>query len=176
MQRSRIRTIGLFVVVFVSLIVFISVVGAATRNSQQYPKSGGVNGIPVPTGASVPGIVAGVNAGQDAWVSGASRRAQPPAPVLVPTDTPLSQPSEPAGVGPGDYEVGPDIKPGKYKTKGPLVDDVYPNCYWERHKPGVDSFAGIIKNDNTQGPATVTVKQGEMFKTSGCQPWALVPS
>jgi len=168
-KRSGLKTAVLITAAVVVLFIIIGAISGKPHDTG--PKSGGVNGIPVPTLAPIPGIVAGVQAGQDAWVAGAQSRAQ--LPTVVPTDTPLSAPS---GVGDGDYEVGPDIKPGKYKTQGPVPDEVYPNCYWERHKPNVDSFAGIIKNDNVKGPATVTVKQGEMFETQGCQPWVLVPS
>lgn len=91
--------------------------------------------------------------------------AQPPAPA---------QPAGPATTigGNGRYEVGVDMAPGKYKTAGP-ADDVIKNCYWERNNGG-DGLGSIIANDNTQGPATVTVKQGEFFKVSGCQEWTKV--
>lgn len=94
-----------------------------------------------------------------------------PAATTTVTVTETAQPAPPSGTisGDGTYEVGSDMKPGKYKTKGPKTDSIIPNCYWERSKG--DGVGSIIANDNLSGQGVVTVKEGETFKSSGCQDW-----
>jgi hypothetical protein len=161
------KTAALAVGTLVALILFASCVGAVARSSQQHPSgSGGVVNLPVPSHTLAPlppgDVVSSAQAAGASAIASAAEAAQ-------------SQQASPDTIpGEGDYEVGPDVKPGKYKTAGPSPDSVYPNCYYERHKASDDSFRGIIKNDNVKGPTTVTIKQGEMFKTQGCQAWQRV--
>jgi hypothetical protein len=71
--------------------------------------------------------------------------------------------------GDGEYNVGTDMQPGTYRTKGPA--DGTPECYWERDKDSSGSFNSIIANDNLAGSGLVTVAKGEIFKSQGCQTW-----
>lgn len=75
------------------------------------------------------------------------------------------------GIGDGTWEVGVDIKAGKYKTAGP-APSAFENCYWERQKTLEGGFDAILSNDNLSGPGVVVIKKTDKgFKTSGCQPW-----
>lgn len=87
-----------------------------------------------------------------------------------------TEPNGPASKIPGDgvFLVGEDIKPGTYRTAGPAEDSAIDNCYWERAKDASGEVGSIIANDNTKGPGRVTVNQGEVFKTNGCEDWELV--
>jgi hypothetical protein len=88
---------------------------------------------------------------------------------------------DPAPAGPltqfsaGTFEVGTDIKAGKYKTTGPDKSGSWPSCYWARNKDSSGSFESIIANDNIEGPGTVTVNAGEVFQASGSCVWQLAP-
>ncbi|MET9119883.1 hypothetical protein [Streptomyces sp. NPDC004528] len=70
--------------------------------------------------------------------------------------------------GDGQYLVGEEMQAGTYKTAGP-ADDM---CYYERSRDA--SGDSIIDNDLPTGQARVTVKNGELFKTEGCQDWIKV--
>ncbi|MFI1720636.1 hypothetical protein [Streptomyces sp. NPDC020489] len=61
------------------------------------------------------------------------------------------------------------IAPGTYTTKG--LADRGPSCYWARMRDASGKTESIIANDLTTGRATVTVSEGEFFKTSDCKPW-----
>jgi hypothetical protein len=79
---------------------------------------------------------------------------------------------KPAPVGPtipgdGTFAVGSDIPAGTYRSPKPDSG----NCYWQRSKDDSDSLNSIIANDNTAGPARVTLHRGEYFKDSGCNDW-----
>lgn len=69
--------------------------------------------------------------------------------------------------GEGLYEVGADIKAGTYKTKGA------PGCYYAILNSSDTS--DIADNNNTDGPATVTVHNGQFLELSGCDDWVLQP-
>lgn len=78
---------------------------------------------------------------------------------------------EPAGLGDGTYEVGEDIKPGRYKTVVP-ADSA--NCYWARMKDDSGELDAIIANENNQPGArvSVTIKKSDgFFKSTGCGDW-----
>lgn len=70
---------------------------------------------------------------------------------------------------PGDglFEVGSDIKAGTYKTKGA------PGCYYAILNSSDTS--DIADNNNTDGPAIVTVRNGQFLELSGCDDWVLQP-
>ncbi|GHF77259.1 hypothetical protein GCM10018790_64210 [Kitasatospora xanthocidica] len=98
----------------------------------------------------------------------------PAATVTVTAAAPAAPtPDKPKGStigGDGSYEVGTDVQPGTYKSKGPKPGGIG-MCYWERNNGG-DGVGSIIANDTVQGPATVTIKTGDkIFKTTACQEW-----
>jgi hypothetical protein len=70
----------------------------------------------------------------------------------------------------GTYEIGTDSQPGQYKTRVPQSSD---NCYWERAKDDRGNLNSIIANDNLNpgARASVTVRRGEFFTSSGCGTW-----
>lgn len=73
----------------------------------------------------------------------------------------------------GVYEVGVDIKAGKYKTAG--LEEDSPICYWARLKNDSGEMNAILANDAVPGPTTVTIKKTDKyFKTNGCKPWQKV--
>jgi hypothetical protein len=69
--------------------------------------------------------------------------------------------------GDGVYEVGADIKAGTYKTKGA------PGCYYAILNSSDTS--DIADNNNIDGPATVSVRNGQFLELSGCDDWVLQP-
>ena len=73
----------------------------------------------------------------------------------------------------GTYEIGVDAKPGRYKTQ---VPESSPGCYWARMKDDSGGLSSIIANDNVSPGAlvSITVKQGEFFKSDGCGTWTMV--
>jgi hypothetical protein len=78
------------------------------------------------------------------------------------------------GIGEGLWEVGKDVKPGKYKTAG-AADSIIPMCYWHTAKTDGDESIinqGVTDKPNAQG--RVTLKAGQFFKTSGCKTWVPV--
>ena len=69
----------------------------------------------------------------------------------------------------GDYVVGEDIKPGKWKTMESVSD-----CYWERTSPGGDIIANQMITFAKAG-ATVTIgRKDGSFTTQGCGGWTRV--
>jgi hypothetical protein len=68
----------------------------------------------------------------------------------------------------GDWVVGEEIDPGTYET---ATTD---NCYWARSKDATGNLGVIIANDNTDGPATVTISAGEIFRSNRCGTWTKV--
>jgi len=73
-----------------------------------------------------------------------------------------------ADVEEGTWDVGVDIKPGKYK----VTEAVSGDCYWKISTTGKDD---IIANDIvTGGKPTVTLKKGQTFSTQDCGSWGKV--
>ncbi|MFD7876160.1 hypothetical protein ACFV5G_18995 [Streptomyces sp. NPDC059766] len=73
--------------------------------------------------------------------------------------------------GDGEFRVGPDIKPGTYRTTG-NADGM---CYWERAKDASGEMDSILANDNVTGTSYVTVKATDkLFKSTGCKDWEAV--
>lgn len=93
----------------------------------------------------------------------------------APTPTAAAAPVKPSGpatsIGDGTYQVGTDIAAGRYKTPGPDPDAVIKYCYWARTRDDSGDSAAILANGNTNGPGSVTVKQGEFFTVSGDCTW-----
>jgi hypothetical protein len=79
-----------------------------------------------------------------------------------------------SGVGEGMFLVGQDMEAGTYKTKGMARDAAL--CYWHVAPDTTDSRIRVqgLANKEVQ-PGWVTLKVGDWFKTSGCQPWAIQP-
>ncbi|MPY96828.1 MAG: hypothetical protein GEU97_02310 [Actinophytocola sp.] len=71
--------------------------------------------------------------------------------------------------GDGVFVVGEDIKAGTYKTTGPAAGGIG-SCYYA-FKSGTGADADIIDNNLVQGPATVTVRAGQIFETTSCSKW-----
>lgn len=65
--------------------------------------------------------------------------------------------------GEGMYEVGNDIKPGTYKTTGST------GCYYAVLS-SPDTF-DIVNNNNVDGPAILSVSNGQYLELSGCADW-----
>ncbi len=87
------------------------------------------------------------------------------------TTDPVESPAAgaPKGVGEGTWEVGADIKAGRYKTAGPSEDGLG-ICYWARLS--ATDGESIIVNGLPQGPSVVTIKKSDAaFETNGCAPW-----
>jgi hypothetical protein len=85
-------------------------------------------------------------------------------------ETPHKVPVKPAikKYGSGFYEVGVDIKAGKYKS----VDNSA-LCYWARTSSLEDEMA-IKANHLGGGDLVVVIKKTDKgFKTSGCNEWVL---
>jgi hypothetical protein len=101
--------------------------------------------------------------------------AETPLPAPLPTLPPVVQPAPVAGpltsFGSGTYEVGVDIKAGKYKG---TVDDGS-SGYWARLKATDGTLDSIIANDLVTGhQTTVTIKKTDAaFETNGIT-WTLV--
>lgn len=99
-----------------------------------------------------------------------------PAEAAAPSASPGATPAPvPAGApkttidSDGIYKVGVDIVPGTYASAGPVEGGA---CYWKR-TGGAD---GQTKVDSalTKKPAVAQIDPGDtLFKTDGCQPWAL---
>ncbi|MFJ6381133.1 hypothetical protein ACIQI7_14180 [Kitasatospora sp. NPDC092039] len=155
------------VVAPVALIVGIAV-GAAGGGDK---KSGTPAAAPTVTAlATVPAAAAKVPAPLPAATVTATvtMTAEAPAAPVAPS-TPDKPKGETIG-GDGSYEVGVDVQPGTYKSKGPKAGGIG-MCYWERNNGG-DGIGSIIANDTVQGPATITIKAGDkLFKTTACQDW-----
>ena len=78
-------------------------------------------------------------------------------------------PAQPEGAfGPGTYEVGVDIEPGKYKTAG---GGTLGSCYWARLKDTNGELDSIIANGNAQGPTTVTISKTDGAFETTCESW-----
>jgi ABC-type Fe3+-hydroxamate transport system substrate-binding protein len=69
--------------------------------------------------------------------------------------------------GDGTFLVGPDVKPGVYRSAAPDSG----NCYWARLR-STDTVTGIIANNNSSGPSVVTIRATDKaFDTAGCNEW-----
>lgn len=76
--------------------------------------------------------------------------------------------ARPGTIREGTWEVGKDVKPGKYKTKGPVASAI-PLCYWHVMEDGQIMAQGVKDKVGAQG--IVTLNKGETFETNGCEPW-----
>ena len=84
---------------------------------------------------------------------------------------PPSDIKKPVTVREGTWEVGTDIKAGKYKTPG-AEDGVIEFCSWSVQKG--DDYVDFGSSGESDAQGLVTLKNGQVFETNGCQPWVLV--
>jgi outer membrane murein-binding lipoprotein Lpp len=69
----------------------------------------------------------------------------------------------------GVYLVGQEIEPGTWRTSG------HSGCYWERLRGLSRELDDIVANENTDGPAVVTIATSDVaFKTHDCGEWARI--
>lgn len=126
-------------------------------------------------------------------VYGFSRDATPTrtpagAPVVVPTTTISVAPAAPSadlpeGAFAGDsisdepltYEVGRHIAPGTYTTAGAIDPDAAGR--WDRRgwRSSTQRTESLLDGTSV-GPATVTLKRGDVFETEGYKPWMPAPT
>ncbi|WP_338758089.1 hypothetical protein V7968_25715 [Nocardia vulneris] len=68
--------------------------------------------------------------------------------------------------GDGTWQVGRDINPGTYRRTGSS------SCYWARLSNLSGDLDGILANDNTNGPAVVTILPSDVgFTSKRCGTW-----
>ena len=92
----------------------------------------------------------------------------PPVPTVPPTVAPTPKPTTPPAVtfGDGIRIVGQDIPAGTYRTRGGST------CYWERLSGFGGTLGEIVANENTNGPAVVTLAGFDKgFRASRCGIW-----
>lgn len=73
----------------------------------------------------------------------------------------------------GEWLVGKEIPAGTYRTAGADDNGVVLYCYWTIRQSD-DSAAHYLDSgavDSKSEPGRVTVKKGNVFKTSGCKAW-----
>jgi hypothetical protein len=95
--------------------------------------------------------------------------APPPPP---PATTVAAPPPSTDIPGDGVFEIGTDVKPGKYHTAGPSGDNPV-GCYYAYTK----ADGTIVDNNIVNGPATITIlssRVGLSFESSACQTWTKV--
>lgn len=90
-----------------------------------------------------------------------------PAPTVTVTAEPEQPAEESSVLGDGIWEVGVDVKAGRWKT---IVPDDSRNCYWARHSDDSGEFESIISNGNadTGARVSITIKSGEFLELNGC--------
>ena len=102
-----------------------------------------------------------------------------PGPTVTKTVT--AKPAAPATAGPtmpgdGTFAVGTaagDWAPGTWQTAG-AVGGSSGDCYWATLSDLTGNDGSILANDNTTGPAVVTVGSGVAgVQVSGCDAWHL---
>lgn len=130
------------------------------------------------TFAVVAAFVLGLGIGAVAFATPATDAVSNEKPAAVGTTTPAKPSSKPSRTlpkptptkwGNGLYEVGSDIKPGKYKSTGGDL------CYWARLSSLDGQFSSIIANSASTGPQVVVIKSTDKgFKTQSCGDWERV--
>ncbi len=90
-------------------------------------------------------------------------RSRPPAKPSAP----IAKPDPPGTFGSGTKMVNREIEPGTYRTRSSSV-----GCYWARLAGLSGDLSEIVANDNTNGPAIVTiVKTDQAFHSTSCSRW-----
>lgn len=126
-------------------------------------------GIGASGGGSTPTAAASAPTVTTTEVATVTTTATPPAATtIVKTATVKVTPQPVAAITEGVWEVGVDIKPGKYK----VIEAITSDCYWEIDKTGTDD---IVNNDNVSGGRPVVIlAKGQTFTNQGCGDWARV--
>jgi hypothetical protein len=75
-----------------------------------------------------------------------------------------------ATVGNGVFHVGDDVQPGVYKTEGPDDTELTFCSYRLSNDEAGDD---IISSDTSEGPADITLAQGQYFTSRNCKDWTL---
>jgi hypothetical protein len=117
-------------------------------------------------------VIGGIALGGIGVDPGSAPRGVVPGPSVIkpPADTSGAGISK-ANIGEGIWEVGVDVKAGKYKTDG-AQDASIPMCYWDlRTGSETGDFVDQGVVNSPEAPGRVTLKKGQFFKTSGCKPW-----
>lgn len=95
----------------------------------------------------------------------------PSDPPSAASEQPKASPSAAGIIGPGDYEVGRDLKAGKYTC---VTKDSDVSGYWARKKNASGDFAAIIANGNVAAgtQAIVEFRKGDFVELQGlnCKP------
>ena len=76
--------------------------------------------------------------------------------------------SKASTIGNGVYEVGNDMKPGRYKTAGPADKDIGFCSYRVSTDEAGENITSI---ENSQGPGVVSVSRGQYFFSQNCEDW-----
>jgi restriction system protein len=111
--------------------------------------------------------------GRDGWRALGVTRSELYAPGPKSTGIEVWQQTHARSVinGDGIFVVGLDIKPGRYRTAGPMRD----RGYWALLS-STDS-SDVIDNNFVTGPIAITVERGvKAVEVRGCQPWHLIAS
>jgi hypothetical protein len=93
----------------------------------------------------------------------ATTAAAPPAASVA------APPAVSASIGEGTYEVGVEVAPGQYKSAG-ASESAFMFCSWST-KDGSGELLDIGSGTGATEQQIVTLKQGQVFESSGCKPW-----
>jgi hypothetical protein len=64
--------------------------------------------------------------------------------------------------------VNDQIAPGRYSATASI------GCYWARLSGTTGQLDDLLSNDNVDGPTTVTLSAGEIFRSHRCGTWSKV--
>jgi hypothetical protein len=68
--------------------------------------------------------------------------------------------------GDGTYLIGQEMEPGTWRSAGKK------GCYWARKAGTSGQFSDLVANENTDGPAVVTIDPSDVaFETARCGEW-----
>jgi hypothetical protein len=157
--RSRAATIGWSILGGVVLFTVGAMAGNAGAGSPSATSLAA--GVPTPTVT----VTAAGEPGAEVTVTAPAVTVTKPAP---PAKTVTAKPPQASAAiaDDGIYEVGVDVKPGKYKSSGGS------GCYWARMSSLDGELDSIITNSLSDGPQVVTIKKSDKaFKTAGCGEW-----
>lgn len=79
-------------------------------------------------------------------------------------------PPPPATIGEGQWVIGEDAEPGRYKTDG-ADPDLFTMCVWSVYAKEGGDVLSFGSSGDQRAPGRVTLKKGQFFDTTGCQPW-----
>ncbi len=129
----------------VLLIIVLAIIGSSQGNK---------TATPTPTSAAVA-------------ATAATQNTAAAAPTAPPTATPPPAPT-PFHFGTGQKTVGADVAAGTYRTR-----QASSLCYWQRMSGFGGTFGELIANDNTNGPAVVTIAASDKgFSSTRCGEWS----